>query len=352
MDGLRTSKTVNGTKHTYYYAGGTLLRETYGTNTLDFFYDGSTPYALKYNGTLYYYITNLQGDVMSIVDGTGAVVASYSYDPYGNVVTATGDLAEVNPLRYRGYYYDTETALYYLQSRYYDPEMGRFINADALISTGQGLLGNNMFAYCNNNPTRYSDPTGCVPIYPVEFSGGGGKTQETKIPDSIWTKITGFIYGQAAFEYSNNRVGWGTYAANGCGIIAVYNVLQLLECPEPLGLIEAEISNTGGLWAGGLLGVKPWAIEKYFSSRGISCTGYLSYSAMEQSLSEGDIIVFLVMNDTDNIIKGYHYMVAQYLGNQFIIYNYSNESESSVPVPTLDPVYGNAGWCYGFIIGG
>ena len=87
-DGLRTSKTVNSVEHTYYYAGGRLLRETFGGNTLDFFYDSNgNAYALKYNGILYYYITNLQGDVMSIVDGQGAVVASYNYDPYGNLIS-------------------------------------------------------------------------------------------------------------------------------------------------------------------------------------------------------------------------------------------------------------------------
>ena len=75
-DGLRTSKTVNGVEHTYYYAGGKLLRETFDSNTLDFFYDSNgNAYALKYNGILYYYITNLQGDVMSIVDVQGAVTA-------------------------------------------------------------------------------------------------------------------------------------------------------------------------------------------------------------------------------------------------------------------------------------
>lgn len=208
-----------------------------------------------------------------------------------------------------------------------------------------------MFAYCNNNPIRYSDPTGCVPVFPVEISGGGGKPQEIEVPDSIWTKVTGFIFGQGAFEYSNDRVGWGTYSANGCGIIAIYNALLLLGCPEPLGLIESEISIMGGLLTVGLLGVEPWAIKKYFSSRGISCTGYLSYSAMEQSLSEGDIIIFLVMNNTGNIIGGFHYMTAQYVGGQFIIYNYSNLSKSFKTVPTLDPVYDYAGWCYGFIIG-
>ena len=68
----------------------------------------------------------------------------------------------INPLRYRGYYYDSETGMYYLQSRYYDPETGRFINVDGLVSTG-GFLGFNMFAYCKNNPVMLSDPSGCKP---------------------------------------------------------------------------------------------------------------------------------------------------------------------------------------------
>ena len=105
---------------------------------------------MKYNGTAYYYITNLQGDVMRIVDGSQNTVTSYDYDPYGKVLSATGTLANINPLHYRGYVYDTETGFYYLQSRYYDPAIGRFINADSYATTGQGIIGCNMFAYCGN----------------------------------------------------------------------------------------------------------------------------------------------------------------------------------------------------------
>ena len=147
------------------YASGRLLRETFGDTTIDFFYSNSGQlYALKHNGTTYYYITNLQGDVMSNVDGTGAVVVSYEYDPYGNVLSTTGTLAdtlgEINPLRNRGYVYDQETDLYYLQSRYYDPSIGRFLNPDSYPSTGQGIIGNNMFAYCGNNPVKRVDAEG------------------------------------------------------------------------------------------------------------------------------------------------------------------------------------------------
>ena len=155
--------------HQYIYAGGKLLRETISdgttTKTLDFTYDNvGMPYSLIYNNgttaTTYYYVTNLQGDVMYLVDASGNEVAAYDYDPYGKIISATGDLAEINPLRYRGYYYDTETSFYYLQSRYYDPEICRFINADSYASTGQGLIGLNTFAYCNNSPIQSRDRDG------------------------------------------------------------------------------------------------------------------------------------------------------------------------------------------------
>ena len=137
------------------------MREYYSGAVLDFIYDADgRPFALKYNGTVYYYILNLQGDVIRLVNSSGATVASYEYDPYGKVLSATGSMAAINPLRYRGYYYDEETGLYYLQSRYYDPQTGRFINADSFASTGQGIIGFNMFAYCANSPVNYKDTLG------------------------------------------------------------------------------------------------------------------------------------------------------------------------------------------------
>ena len=99
---------------------------------------------------------------MGLVDASGNSVASYTYDPYGKVLTATGTLAEKNPLRYRGYYYDSESGLYYLQSRYYDPAVRRFINADRYASTGQGIVGYNAFEYGLNNPVCNTDSCGCI----------------------------------------------------------------------------------------------------------------------------------------------------------------------------------------------
>ena len=100
---------------------------------------------------------------MKLIGTDGSIAASYTYDAWGNILSSSGTMAEKNPLRYRGYYYDSETGYYYLQSRYYDPTNRRFINADVYTSTGQGFTGTNGFAYCNNNPVRYEDDCGSLP---------------------------------------------------------------------------------------------------------------------------------------------------------------------------------------------
>ena len=162
MAGVRSSKTVGSTKYDFTTLSGLVTRQTGGGKTIDFVYDeNNQPLAMKYNNTLYYYVLNAQGDVVRIVDSSRNTVASYTYDPWGKIISSSGTLANVNPLRYRGYYYDSETGFYYLQSRYYDPEIGRFINADSYASTdATGLLSTNMFAYCENNPVMRVDPTG------------------------------------------------------------------------------------------------------------------------------------------------------------------------------------------------
>ncbi len=155
-DGLRLTKVVDGVTHNYLWQGDRLVSEQYGTTELEFFYDEpGVPCALDYNGTIYYYITNLQGDVIGIVDASGTIKARYKYNAWGediDTTAAVSNIETINPLRYRGYYYDSETGLYYLQSRYYDPVVCRFINADDFAATGQGFVGYNMYAYCGNNP--------------------------------------------------------------------------------------------------------------------------------------------------------------------------------------------------------
>ena len=186
---LASTETVT---HEYLTQSGKVVRETITTSmdttTLDFFYDESgRPFAFNYTPegstpNTYYYILNLQGDVVQIIDEGGVLQAEYVYSPWGEVISAEGDLAEVNPLRYRGYYYDSETGFYYLQSRYYDPANRRFISADVYASTGQGFVGTNMFAYCNNKPIINSDPSGHAlrSNLTAICDGGGGYLDRTK----------------------------------------------------------------------------------------------------------------------------------------------------------------------------
>ena len=174
-EGIRTSKTVNGSKHTYYLNGSQIIAEEFGSTLLVYLYDAEgSPIGMQYRTSsfaegvfeTYWFEKNLQGDIVAVYDERGVKQISYTYDAWGNFQIefydecTYSDNVVLNPFLYRGYYYDAELGMYYLQSRYYDPVIGRYINADGYISTGQGLLGYNMYAYCGNNPVNRVDPEG------------------------------------------------------------------------------------------------------------------------------------------------------------------------------------------------
>ena len=166
--GRRTSKN----SLTFLYDDkGNILKQS---NDLEFFYDFEGVTSVRHKKQMYFYLRDGQGNIIAIVDSTGSVVVQYYYDAWGNhkVVDANGDeitdqddIGNVNPFRYRGYYYDTETGLYFLQTRYYDPEVGRFLNRDSVqYADPETINGLNLYAYCLNNPVEYADPTGSFPV--------------------------------------------------------------------------------------------------------------------------------------------------------------------------------------------
>ena len=180
-DGIRTQKTAGNTRHEYESEGGKIYREQiFEDNTLQsdlrYFYDAAgRPAMLQVisgsgGSSVYYYGTNAQGDVIAMYDSDGNLCVSYLYDAWGNLLssetyTNAGTTARsLNSLLYRGYYFDSETGFYYLQSRYYDPEVGRFLNADNIGYLGEGsnLTSYNLFAYCGNNPVTGYDPAGTL----------------------------------------------------------------------------------------------------------------------------------------------------------------------------------------------
>ena len=198
-DGKRITKTVNGTTYNYHYLGDQLVELTWGSNKLHFTYDSTGPLSVNCNGTEYFYVKNAQGDVTGLVSASGTRVVTYTYDAWGNLLSTTGTMAttlgEQNPLRYRGYVYDTETGLYYLQSRYYNPTWGRFINADdtalLLSSPGKAHWDKNVFAYCDNNPLNRVDEDGeCWDIIIGGIVGGIVSGASSIVNDAIMGRET------------------------------------------------------------------------------------------------------------------------------------------------------------------
>lgn len=200
-DGTRTSKTVNGVTTYFNTKDGVILSQTDGTNTMYFQYDSyGTPLGFIYNGTQYFYMTNQMGDVIAITDTNGEIVGNYEYDAWGGVILSDSNITNINPIRYRGYYYDNETDYYYLQSRYYDASVCRFINADnpeIAIITSERNSGINIFAYCNNDSINNIDSFG-------GFSSGVIKDAFTSMKTFIQKKINYIIKEKLGISIKGN----------------------------------------------------------------------------------------------------------------------------------------------------
>ena len=205
--GRRMSK--NGISYIY-DSQGRVIRQS---NGLEFFYDYEGIAACRYNDQLYLYITDGQGNVIALIDTNGNEVVQYWYDAWGNhkvvdangnEVTSSNHLGNLNPFRYRGYYYDVETGLYFLQTRYYDPVVGRFLNRDSVnYADPQTINGLNLYTYCGNNPVEYVDPTGHIII---SFLLAGAIVGFT-------VSFTSSVVSQAIMN--NGQIDWGIAAIDG-----------------------------------------------------------------------------------------------------------------------------------------
>ena len=321
MSGVRSNKQVGDTTYTYTTLSGKVMRQTWGdNNALEFVYDdGNQPFAMIYkHGSeteLYYYLVNAQGDVSAILDSGGKIAASYDYDAWGNCTvynSSDAAIGDLNPLRYRGYYYDAETGFYYLQSRYYDPAICRFINADTYLSTGQGMLGHNMFTYCGNNPVNYCDSSGrfFFTLLGAMIGAAAGYIDafiagEDPIKGAIAGGVSGAIAGAGVdigviitVSTGGAGIGWGFAAAVGLGAAgaaigtAISNDWKMKKDGESLALQYMESALIGGMANAISFGLGPinGEIAKGTVSQIVRSIGYEGMKDFTYNLVTGGII--------------------------------------------------------------
>ena len=243
-NGIRTSKTVNGVTHTYYLNGSQIVSEKWSDKLLVYLYDVSgSPIGMLFRKDSYgpdvwdeyFFEKNLQGDIVSVYNSAGNEVVHYTYkDAWGNHSTgytniSSNEGAQYNPFRYRGYYYDTDLEMYYLQSRYYDAKICRFISPDTtdiLTATPMALTDKNLFAYCDNNPVMRVDGDGEFWNYVIGgvvgalVGGVAAALDGGNIADIIIGSLAGAASGLVA------ATGWGVIAQAGAsaGIGAVADI--------------------------------------------------------------------------------------------------------------------------------
>ena len=358
-NGMRTQKSVDGVKTNYYYdSSNNLFALTQGNDTLFFYYDNSGEVmSVSCNGTMYYYIKDLQGDITEIVDKDGKAVAEYAYDAWGNMLTeynGTLTVGKLNPFRYRGYVYDEETGLYYLQSRYYDPLTGRFLNADIYADTQSGTpLSTNMFAYCENNAINNVDFTGewfynfnqYYNYYNKKYTGRtliSFKSNYKKLVNRYNSNCkvyrsayknhpkNDYIFGQTNAPYLSMVYGtsYSKISGVGCELIAIYNTLKYIAKGQSFVQVIAEAEMNGLPWLNGRFGTKPENIAKYLNAYKISYKKYTDVKKFKAKIKSSQIVIVSVWNN--GFCSGLHtYCVYCNKGNYFAL-NFSTSARGPV----------------------
>ena len=372
----RDYTTVDGRITSEYVSGGGMGIASYDYRVYYRYDENNSPigFDLTKDGTTstYTYEKNVQGDIVGIIsDSTRRRVVTYVYDAWGKLLSTSGSAASTvgkyNSLRYRGYYYDSETGYYYLQSRYYDPSYKRFINADEpeLISylTQASTLGGNLFAYCENNAVMGYDPSGYVWFYNLttyynyyhkKYSGRlwrnflSNYNRYKKGYDTnkkLFGSYNDYIWGQAyKWDKINVNIRDMVYDKAkikdvGCELVAVYNVMKRLGKWQNFANLITEFVINGLSWNYGYFGTESKYLAKYFDSHSVKYSHYYKdVSRFEKKAKKGRIAIMSFWN-SGWFCDGIHTVAVFYKNGKWIVYNYSKYDETTSSFNNLTEIF-------------
>lgn len=363
-DGLRTKKVLNNNDATEYFydSSGNLTGLTKNNKTIKFYYDNQgNPTSVSLGTNLYYYVRNVQGDIVKIVNQNGTTVCTYTYDVLGKILSiknATGrdllnhnHIGYLNPFRYRGYIYDDESSFYYLKTRYYDPITGRFISPDNIhnIVNSTNAIDYNLYCYCYNNFVSNSDKDGrftltffvssltnlaidsmlnLLTLNPIQSQVLKDIINTARIATHTYNffynqdfVFSGYINGQASGNQAKIRMGLWTGDFNGCGWIAIYNALYALGCRVTPANVVAYLENFGCVLEG-TFGVLPDAVAMYFRLLGyIYVDEHYFPNELPNLIKQYRATILFYKHET-----GFHYVMIRYSYGFYYVYNLYNNN--------------------------
>ena len=294
---------------------------------------------------------------------TTTIVTKYTYDAWGACTiiedTSGCGISTINPYRYRSYYFDPEIGLYYLQSRYYNPVVGRFLNADEsrFLGIDGGVLGYNLFSYCLNNIVMNKDPSGRWIVYSeikrllytyIVLRFGVAFANYIYNSNTSRDIKSGYINGQGKGKVSKLRFGAFKMSYNGCEVIAVYNALRMKGKGIPISQIALEMEVNGSSLLYGIFGANPYFIGNYFGHHNIKYTRYTSESKMKNSIKNGIYIISFWNNQ--KITGGIHTVAFNYKNGLYTVYNDSDNNTKSKSYRSLTAIYSGGRFIVGYYL--
>ena len=326
-NGMRYRKKIGNSVTDYYYSGTQLLMESRGGQRIYYVYGQTGIEAMILSGSnannVFYFDKNTLGDIVAIRNNQGVIVAEYEYDAWGRIIYQSGEMADINPFRYRGYYYDTETGFYYLQTRYYDPEAMRFINADnyELVSKLAQSYELNLYAYCANNPVMFTDETGefIGSLFVAALIGAllGGATGvigaafrgENLLGGFLSGALTGFVLGAATMIGGVAMLAIGGKSIAGFSLLAQMGKGAVLATTMGVTAISSFCAGVGSYAIQARFNNKKFKWSEAFGQGVTTALNGLINFSLGMSMGAGGAYNFLLKNSShmsfkDKLISG------------------------------------------------